>query len=134
MSLYKYVSNIENIIVEIGKEMSKSELTTVKKLFANANFDPKQLSSLLPVTLEYIGKTPKARQSFIAKQKDQIVIRIYAIYILARAYEAAEISEDIVSNIGASYRSFAQYAANISSRLSHEDFCLKAYRLLAEYC
>ena len=134
MSLYKYVSNIESIIVEIGKEMSQKDLTTVKKLFANANFDPKPLSSLLPVTLDYIGKTPKARQSFIAKQKDQMVIRIYAIYVLARAYEVAEISEDIVSSVGATYRSFAQTAASVSRRLSHESFCEKAYRLLESYC
>ena len=88
----------------------------------------------MPVTLEYIGKTPKARQSFIAKQKDQMVIRIYAIYVLARAYEVAEISEDIVSSVGATYRSFAQTAASVSRRLSHESFCEKAYRLLESYC
>lgn len=109
-------------------------LKKLKSFFLNYNFDPKALLPLKPVTLKYISKTPKARATFIAKQENQELIRFYAVYLLAKSYEVADLTPYTLYWIGGSYRGFAEGVSDKVSSLTHELYCDHAYHLLKNYC
>ncbi|MGG7074039.1 hypothetical protein U5B43_07280 [Campylobacter sp. 9BO] len=133
MKLDNYLSNLDNISVEIAKEMSQDELAKAKKLFSSYKFDPNNLLPIKSVTLKYIGKTPKARIAFISKQEHQELIRFYALYLLAKSYEIADVTQYTLYWIGGSYRGFAEGISYKISDLTHEKYCDHAYYLLKNY-